>query len=51
MAAISSSQLMKDHDVRVSILGMGREVAILRCIPILANATRDRHDLQPTVLL
>jgi hypothetical protein len=30
---------------------MSREVAILRCIPILVTATTDRHDLQRTVLL
>ncbi len=30
---------------------MGRVVAISRCIPVLANATTDLHDLQRTVLL
>ena len=32
-------------------LGMGREVAILRRIPVLVIATSDLHDLQRTVLL
>ena len=35
----------EDHDIRVSVLGMGREVAIVRCIPVLATATTDLHDL------
>ena len=42
---------MKDHDVRVLILGMGREVAIARRIPVLVKATANRHDLPRTVLL
>ena len=41
---------MEDHDIRISILGMGREVAILRGIPVLANAITDLHDLEQTVL-
>jgi hypothetical protein len=35
----SSSQILHDHEIRVSILGMRREIALLRCIPALANAT------------
>ena len=42
---------VEEHDIRVSILGMGREVAILRHIPVLVIATTDLHDLQRTVLL
>jgi hypothetical protein len=30
---------------------MGREVAISRCISVLANATTDLHDLEWTALL
>jgi hypothetical protein len=43
---------LEDHDIRFPILGMGREVAILRCIPILVKATSNLlHDLQRTALL
>jgi hypothetical protein len=42
---------VEDHDIRVSILGMGREVAILRRFPVLVTAITDRHDLERTVLL
>jgi hypothetical protein len=41
----------KDHDIRSPILGMGREVAILRCIPILVKATSNLPDLQRPALL
>ena len=33
---------LEEHDIRVLILGMGREVARLRHIPILAKATSNR---------
>ena len=42
---------MIDHDVRVLIFGMGREVAIKRGIGILLITTTNRHDFQRTVLL
>ena len=42
---------LEDHDIRVPILGMGREVAILRRIPVLVTATTNLHDLPRTVLL
>ena len=42
---------VEEHDIRVPILGMGREVAILRRIRILVVATTNLHDLQRTVLL
>ena len=42
---------MKDHDIRVPIFGMGREVAISRRIRILFQTTTNRHDLPRTVLL
>ena len=42
---------MKDHDICVPILGMGREVARFRRIPVLVKATTNRHDLPRTVLL
>jgi hypothetical protein len=42
---------LEDHDIRVLILGMCREVAISRCIRILFKATTNRHDLPRTVLL
>ena len=42
---------LEDHDIRVPILGMGREVAISRRIPVLVKATTNRHDLPRTVLL
>jgi hypothetical protein len=34
---------LEDHDVRVPILGMGREVAILRRFPVLVKATTNRQ--------
>jgi len=37
---------LEDHDIRAPILGMGRVVAIYRCIPILFKTTSDLHDLQ-----
>jgi hypothetical protein len=40
---------LEDHDVRASIFGMSREVAIARRIPVLAKATTNRHDLPRTV--
>ena len=42
---------MKDHDVRVLILGMGRKVAIFRYTRILFKTTTHRHDLPRAVLL
>ena len=36
---------LEDHDIRVPILGMGREVAISRRIRILFITTTNRHDL------
>ena len=42
---------IEDHDIRVPILGMGREVAISRRIPVLVKATSNLHDLERTVLL
>ena len=42
---------LEDYDIRVPVLGMGGEVAIARCIPVLVIATSDVHDLQRTVLL
>jgi len=42
---------MKDHHVRVPILGVGREVALFRCILILSKTTTNRNDLERTVLL
>ena len=50
-AISSSSKKLEDHDVRVPILGMGREVAISRRIPVLVKATPNRHDLPRTVVL
>jgi hypothetical protein len=41
----------EDHDIRAPILGMGREVARLRHIPVLVIATANRYDLPRTVLL
>jgi len=41
---------LEDHDIRVPILGMSREVAIARCIPVLVIATSNVHDLERTVL-
>ena len=38
-----------DHDVRVLIFGMGREVAIKRGVGILFQTTTNRHDLPRTV--
>jgi hypothetical protein len=42
---------LEGHDIRVLIFGMGREVAISRCIPVLVEATTNRRDLPRTVLL
>lgn len=42
---------LEDHDVRVPVLGMGGEVAIARCIPVLVITTSNLHDLQRAVLL
>jgi hypothetical protein len=42
---------LENHDIRVLIFGMGREVAIKRGIGILFQTTTNRHDLQRTVLL
>ena len=42
---------IEDHDIRVPILGMGREVAIFRRIRILFKTTTNLHDLERTVLL
>jgi len=41
----SSSQDIKNHNVRVLIFGVGREVAINRGISILPTITTNRHDL------
>ena len=40
-----------EHDICAPILGMSREVAIYRRIPVLVIATTNRYDLQRTVLL
>ena len=42
---------MPDHDIRVPIFGMGREVAIFRGIRILSKTTTNLHDLPRTALL
>ena len=42
---------LEDGDIRAPILGMGREVAISRCIRILFQTTTNRHDFEWTVLL
>ncbi len=42
---------IKDHDIRVPIFGMGREVASSRHIPVLVIATSNLDDLPRTVLL
>ena len=42
---------LEDHDIGAPILGMGREVAISRRIPVLVKATTNCHDLPRTVLL
>ena len=42
---------LEDDDIGAPILGMGREVAIFRCNPILVKATSNLHDLPRTVLL
>jgi hypothetical protein len=42
---------IEDHDIRVPILGMGREVASFRRIRILFKTTTNLHDLERTVLL
>jgi hypothetical protein len=42
---------LEENDISAPILGMGREVAISRCIPVLVKATTNRHDLPRTVLL
>ena len=42
---------LEDHDVRASIFGMGRVVAIKRGIGILFKSTTNRHDLPRAVLL
>jgi hypothetical protein len=42
---------LPDHDIGVSILGMGREVASSRRIRILVIATTYLHDLERTALL
>jgi hypothetical protein len=47
----SSSKKLEDHDSRVPIFGMGREVAVFGGIRILMIATTNRHDLPRTVLL
>ncbi len=36
---------LEEHDIGVSILGMGRVVAISRHNPVLAKPTTNRHDL------
>ena len=54
LALVSSSLIiikLEDHDIRAPILGMGREVAISRRIPVLVKATTNRHDLPRTALL
>ena len=43
------TEKIEDHDVRVLIFGMGREVAIAGRIPVLVKATTNRHDLPRTV--
>ena len=37
---------MKDHHIRVPILGVSREVAIYRCIRVVFTITTNRHDLR-----
>jgi hypothetical protein len=51
LAISSLPKKLEDHDIRAPILGMGREVAIARRIPVLVKATTDRHDLPWTILL
>jgi hypothetical protein len=41
---------LEDHDISVCILGMGRKMARLRGIPVLANTTLDLHGLERTFL-
>ena len=41
---------LEDHDIRAPILGVGREVAISRRIPILVKAASNLHHLKRTVL-
>ena len=50
---VGSNLIIKNERSRRSflILGMGREVAILRCIRILFLTTTNLHDLPRTVLL
>ena len=42
---------MKDHHIRVPILGVSREVALFRCILILSKTATNRNDLERTGLL
>jgi hypothetical protein len=42
---------LENHDIRAPILGMGREVARSRRIPVLLIPTSNLHDLPRTVLL
>jgi hypothetical protein len=39
---------LKDHDIRVPIIGMGRVVAISRDIRLLVITTTNPHDLERT---
>src|SRR5690348_11275074 len=41
---------LEDHDIRVPVLGMGREVSSSRCIRVLLKTTANRYDLPRTVL-
>src|SRR4051812_21112715 len=40
---------LEDHDIRVLIFGMGREVARFRHLPVLSIPPTNRHDLPRTV--
>ena len=42
---------LEDHDIRIPIFGISREVAFARCIPVLVIATTNRRDLPRTDLL
>ena len=42
---------LENHDICAPIAGMGREVAIFRCIRILFQTTTNPHDLPRTDLL
>jgi hypothetical protein len=41
---------LEDHDIRAPILGMGREVARSRHVPVLVIPTSNLHDFPRTVL-